>query len=246
MTRPEKVVAVLVSPGSSRHSEDMSEFRTVRELRREALGQDTLLFCLAFSIGAAVYAVGRAIVDGLADYWTIGLSDGLLLSGLIAGELFLLWNNGYRQGVRGHSIGKHRLGIVVVDRGDDAPSGAVRGLLRGLIMVVLLDLAAAAIPIGLPTVLRSATPEAWHIGAFAYIALVVILVPLLLPTERGLADWLLRTKVVRATGADATTRPGRRRALIALDIAGVLGVAAVASTYVAFYWPLIWQFPELS
>jgi len=224
----------------------MPEFRTVRELRREALGQDTLLFCLAFSIGAAVYAVVRALVDGLADYWTIGLSDGLLLSGLAAGELFLLWNNGYRQGVRGHSIGKHRCGIAVVDRGDDAPSGVVRGLLRGLIMVLLLDLAAAAIPIGLPTVLRSATPESWHIGATAYIALLIILVPLLLPTDRGLADRLLRTKVVRASGADATTKPGRRRALVALDIAGVIGVAAVASTYVAFYWPLLWQFPELS
>ena len=111
---------------------------------------------------------------------------------------------------------------------------------------MLLDLAAAAIPIGLPTVLRSTTPESWHIGATAYIALIVILVPLLLPTDRGLADWLLRTKVVRATGEDATTRPSRRRALVALDVAGVVGVAAVASTYVAFYWPLIWQFPELS
>ncbi len=224
----------------------MSEFRTVRELRREALGQDALLFCLAFTIGAAVYAVVRAIVDGLADYWTIGLSDDLLLSGLVAGELFLLWNNGYRQGVRGHSIGKHRCGIAVVDRGDDAPTGVARGLLRGLIMAVLLDLAAAAIPIGLPTVLRSTTPESWHIGATAYIALIVILVPLLLPTERGLADWLLRTKVVRATGADAVTRPSRRKALVVLDVVGVLGVVAVASTYVAFYWPLLWQFPELS
>src|SRR5688500_15569165 len=224
----------------------MPEYRTVAELRRAALGQDTLLFCLAFTIGAAAYAVYSAVVDGLADYWSIGLSDGLLLSGLIAGELFLLWNNGYRQGVRGHSIGKHRVGIAVVDRGDDAPAGVVRGLLRGMIMVVLLDLAAAAIAIGLPTVLRSTTPEAWHFGVFAYVALAIILVPLLLPTERGLADWLLRTKVVRATGADATTRPERRRALVVLDVVGVLGVAAVAITYVAFYWPLLWQFPGIS
>jgi hypothetical protein len=224
----------------------MSEFRTVRELRRSALGQDALLFCLAFTIGAAGYAIVSAIADGFADFWTIGLSDGLITSGLAAGELFLLWNNGYRQGVRGHSIGKHRSGILVVDRGDEAPTGAVRGLLRGLIVVVLLDLAAAAIPIGLPTVLRSSTPEAWHIGATAYIALVLILVPLLFPTDRSVADWLLRTKVVRATGADATTRPGRRRALIALDVIGVLGVAAVGVTYIAFYWPLIWQFPQLS
>ncbi len=224
----------------------MPEFRTVRELRRDALGQDALLFCLAFTVGATVYAVASAVADGVTDIWTIGLSDGLILSGLAAGEVFLLWNNGFRQGVRGHSIGKHRCGIAVVDRGDDAPTGAVRGLVRGVIMVLLLDLSAAAIPIGLPTVLRSATPESWHIGATAYIALVVILVPLLLPTDRGLADWLLRTKVVRATGADATTRPGRRRALIALDVIGVLGVAAVAITYIAFYWPLIWQFPALT
>jgi hypothetical protein len=224
----------------------MSDYRTVQELRRDALGQDALLFCLAFTVGAVAYALVRAIADGLSDYWSIGLSDGLLLSGLVAGELFLLWNNGYRQGVRGHSIGKHRCGLAVVDRGDDAPIGAVRGILRGLIMVLLLDLSAAAIPIGLPTVLREVTPDSWHIGAATYVALVVILVPVLLPTDRGLADWLLRTKVVRATGADATTRPGRRRALVALDVVGVLGVAAVAITYVAFYWPLIWQFPGLS
>jgi hypothetical protein len=224
----------------------MPEYRTIRELRREALGQDALLFCLAFSIGAAVYAIVRAAVDGLDDYWSIGLSDGLLLSGLIAGELFLLWNNGYRQGVRGHSIGKHRVGLAVVDAGDGAPTGVIRGLLRGLIMALLLDLAAAAIPIGLPTVLRKSTPDSWHIGAATYIALIVILVPVLLPTERGLADRLMRTKVVRATGADATTRPGRQRALVALDVVGILGVLGVAITYVAFYWPLIWQFPGLS
>lgn len=229
----------------------MTEFRTVRELRRDALGQDAFLFCLAFSIGAATYAVVRAVAESVGegergDFWSIGLSDGLLLSGLATGELFMLWNNGHRQGVRGHSIGKHRCGIAVVDAGDDAPAGAVRGLLRGLIMVVLLDLSAAAIPVGLPTVLRSATPEAWHIGAAAYVALLVLLVPLVLSTDRGLADRLLRTKVVRAGGADATTRPGRRRALVVLDVLGVLGVAAVVITYVAFYWPLIWQFPRLA
>ena len=224
----------------------MPEYRTVRELRREALGQDAMLFCLAFSIGAAGYAIVSAIADGFSDLWTIGLSKGLILSGLVAGELFLLWNNGYRQGVRGHSIGKHRCGIAVVDRGDEAPSGVVRGLLRGLIMVVLLDLATAAIPIGLPTVLKSTTPESWHIGATAYIALALILVPLLLPTDRGLADWLLRTKVVRATGEDATTHPSRRRALVVLDVVGVLGVVAVASTHIAFSWSLLWQFTELS
>lgn len=239
-------MAMLVSARPSRHSDGMPELRTVRELRREALLQDALLFCLAFSIGAAGYAVVRAAVEGLDDYWSIGLSDGLLLSGLAAGELFLLWNNGYRQGMRGHSIGKHRLGIAVVDAGDDSPTGAVRGLVRGVIMVVLLDLSAAAIPIGLPTVLRSATPESWHLGATAYVALLILLVPLFLPTDRGLADRLLRTKVVRASGNHATTRPGRRRALVALDVIGVIGVAAVIISYVAYYWPLIWQFPELS
>jgi hypothetical protein len=229
----------------------MPEFRTVRELRRDALGQDALLFCLAFSVGAAVYAVVRAVREAVGDgprgdYWSIGLSDGLLLSGLAAGELFLLWNNGYRQGVRGHSIGKHRCGLAVVDAGDDAPIGVVRGLLRGLVMVVLLDLSAAAIPIGLPTVLREATPESWHVGGAAYVALIVLVLPLLLPTDRGLADWLLRTEVVRAEGDDAVTRPERRQALVLLEGLGVVGVLVVASTYVAFYWPLLWQFPRLT
>jgi|SRR5690349_5440867 len=228
----------------------MPGFRTVRELRRAALGQDALLFCLAFSVGALVYAVVRAVSEAAgdgdrSDYWSISMSDGLILSGLVAGELFVLWNNGYRQGVRGHSIGKHRCGIAVVDVGDGAPTGPVRGLLRGLVMVLLLDLAAAAIPIGLPTVLREGTPESWHVGGAAYVALLVLIVPLLLPTERGVADRLLRTTVVRAEGLDATTRPERRRALVVLDALGVAGVLTVAATYVAFYWPLLWQFPDL-
>lgn len=218
---------------------------SVRELRRDALLQDTLLFCGAFTIGAVLYGLVRAIVSDTAEFWTIGLSDDLILSGLIAGEAFLIWNNGLRQGLRGHSIGKHRMGLAVVDVRTDQPTGAARGVLRGLIMAVLLDLSVAAIPIGLPTVLRRLTPESLHIGASAYLALLVLLVPLLLRTERGFADRLVRTQVVVAQGADAVTSPGRRRTLNVLDIAGVLGVLAVAGCYLAFYWPLIWRFPHL-
>src|SRR5215218_9225611 len=102
----------------------MAEYRTIRQLRREALGHDALLFSAAFSVGALVYFLGRAlreaISDGNADFWTISLSDDLILSGLIAGELFLIWNNGLRQGLRGHSIGKHQVGLAVVDVGDGA------------------------------------------------------------------------------------------------------------------------------
>ena len=100
----------------------------------------------------------------------------------------MLWNNGYRQGTRGHSIGKHREGIEVVDRTTRRPTGALRGLLRGLVVAVLLDLSIAAIPIGLPTVLRRATPEAWHVGGAAYIALLVLAVPVLLSVDRRLAE----------------------------------------------------------
>jgi hypothetical protein len=197
-----------------------------------------------------VYVLGRAVAEifdrgGDNDFWSIGLSDNLILSGLIAGELFLIWNNGLRQGMRGHSIGKHRVGLAVVDAGDDAPIGPWRGLLRGIVMAVLLDLAVAAIPIGLPTVLRRLTPESWHVGGAAYIALLVLLVPLLVPTNRGFADWIARSKVVPGTGPQAVTAPARRRALVALDVLGVLGVLAVAASYVSFFWPLIWQFPGL-
>ncbi len=155
-----------------------------------------------------------------SDFWSISLSDDLILAGLLAGELFLIWNNGLRQGIRGHSIGKHRMGLKVVDVGDDAPTGPWRGLLRGVAMAVLLDLSVAAIPIGLPTALRRLTPESWHFGGAAYLALLVLLIPLLLPTGRGFADWLVRTKVVRADGDGAVTAPARRRALVVLEIAG--------------------------
>ena len=148
------------------------ETRTIRRLRRDALGHDALLFCGAFTTGAAVYIVARAVhaivAGGPQDgFWSISLSDDLILSGLIAGELFLIWNNGIRQGMRGHSIGKHRVGLSVVDVATDRPTGAARGLLRGVIMAVLLDLAVAAIPIGLPTSLRRLTPDNWHFGGAA-------------------------------------------------------------------------------
>ncbi len=227
----------------------MDEFRTTRQLRRDALGQDALLFCLAFTVGALAYVAGRALhallTDSTSDFWSIGLSDDLLLSGLIAGELFLIWNNGLRQGIRGHSIGKHRMGLAVVDAGDEAPTGPWRGLLRGVVMAALLDLSVAAIPIGLPTAFRRLTPESLHFGGAAYLALLVILVPLLLPTGRGFADWITRTKVVRAEGADAVTTSGRRRALVVLDIAGVAGVLGVALTYIIFFSPLLVQFPRV-
>jgi hypothetical protein len=228
----------------------MTPFRTLRQRRRDALAQDALLFCTAFTVGAALYVLGRAVVgvfrDSVdSDFWSIGLSDNLILSGLIAGELFLIWNNGVRQGLRGHSIGKHRVGIAVVDVGDDAPIGPWRGLLRGTLTAVLLDLAVAAIPIGLPTVLRRLTPESWHVGGAAYVALILLLVPLLIPSERGFADLIARSKVVPGSGAEAVTDPGRRRALVLLDAVGVLGVLGVAASYVSFFWPLIWHFPGL-
>lgn len=224
---------------------DEAEPRTVRDLRRSALLQDVLLFCVAFSAGALFYGLVRLLSSDGASVWTIGLSDDLLLSGLVAGELFLLWNNGLRQGLRGHSIGKHRSGLRVVDPADGEPVGAARGLLRGAVTAVLLDLAVAAVPVGLPTVLRRATPDEWHVGAATYVALLLLVVPLLLPTDRGVADLLVRTRVVRAEGADALTRPARRRALVVLDVVGVLGVVAVAALYLSFFWPLIWQPPGL-
>ena len=217
------------------------------EQRRAALLQDALLFCGAFTAGAIVFTIVRAIVnaDKGGSYWEIGLSDGLILSGLIVGEVFILWNNGLRQGLRGHSIGKHRVGLRVVDVETDEPTGAVRGLLRGLVMAVLLDLAVAAIPIGLPTVFRRLTPESWHFGGAAYLALIVLIVPFVLSSKRGFADLIARTRVVEATGKDATTAPRRRHILEFLDILGVIGVIGVAANYVFFYWPLFFHFPHI-
>jgi hypothetical protein len=224
------------------------EVRSVRGLRREALGQDALLFCGAFTIGAAVYILVRAVhaifAGGTNDaFWSISLSDDLILSGLIAGELFLIWNNGIRQGVRGHSIGKHRVGLSVVDVATGKPTGAARGLARGAVMAILLDLSVAAIPIGLPTSLRRLTPDSWHFGGAAYLALLVLLIPLLIPTPRGFADWIARTEVVRGAGPSAVTAPTRRRALVVLDALGVAGVLAVALAYIAFFSPLL-HFPH--
>ncbi len=225
----------------------MTEFRTIKQLRRQALGHDALLFSAAFSLGALAYFIGRGVHELVAggnnDFWSISLSDDLILSGLIAGELFLIWNNGLRQGLRGHSIGKHRVGLAVVDAGDGAPTGAARGILRGVIMAVLLDLAVAAIPIGLPTVFRRLTPDSWHFGGAAYLALIVLVVPLLISSDRGFADRIARTKVVRGSGPDAMTTDGRQRILVALDVAGVAGLLAVAIIYIAWFSPLL-QFPK--
>lgn len=224
------------------------EFRTITQLRRDALEQDLLLFCLTFSGGAALYAIVRAILEGASggDFWAIGISEGLFLSGLIAGEVFLFWDLGIRQGVRGHSVGKHRVGLVVADVATREPVGLVRGAIRGALLAVLLDLSVAAVPVGLPTVLRAITPDqSGYIGLVTYVAAALLLVPVLLPIRRDLADRLLRTEIVRASGADAVTSPTRRKALVALDVLGIVGVAAVMATYLGFYGPLIFDFPGL-
>jgi len=220
--------------------------------RRSALFQDAMLFCGAFTCGAILFSIVHAVADAVRDsgaggngYWEIGLSDGLILSGLIAGELFLLWNNGVRQGIRGHSIGKHRIGLRVVHTETQKPIGPLRGFSRGLLMALLLDLSVAAIPIGLPTVLRRLTPESLHFGGAAYLALIVLVVPIFLKTRRGLADLVVRSQVVQATGEDATLAPTRRHVLEFLDVVGVLGVVAVAANYILFYWPLFFHFPKL-
>lgn len=215
--------------------------RTVADLRRSAAAQDVLLFCVAFTGGAFIFLLGHLLLAADSFGWEAGLSDELLLSGLVAGELFVLWNNGLRQGVRGHSIGKHRSGLRVVSAGSGRPIGVVRGAARGLVVVGLFDLALAAVPVGLPTVLRRLTPEEWHVGGAAYVAVVLVVLSLL-PFARTVPDLLLATRVVRS---DDRTSPRRRRALAVLDVVGVAGVLAVCLMYVAFFWPLIWQLPSL-
>lgn len=227
----------------------MSDVRTVRQLRREALGQDALLFSAAFSVGAFIYFVVETIQRAAGDqpggdFWSVSLSENLILGGFVAGELFVLWNNGLRQGIRGHSIGKHRVGLAVVDVETGAPTGAARGLLRGLVIAVLLDLVAAAVPIGLPTVLRQLTPEAWHVGGTAYLALLLLLIPLTIKTDRGFADWIARTKVVEGEGPTAVTSEERDKWVTAIELAGVAGLLAVAITYIVFFAQLL-RFPDL-
>lgn len=222
--------------------DEVDEPLTTRQRRRDALVHDALVFCTAFSVGAALYALAAIVREDDETFWSVGLSDGLILSGLIAAELFLLWNNGIRQGVRGHSIGKHRTGLQVVDVRTGRPVGWARGLWRGIVAVGLLDLALAVLPIGLPTVLRRLTPEEWHVGAFAYLAVLVIVVPLLLPTDRGLADRLAGTRVV---DSDDVTTAHHRQALVAIDAVGVLGVLAVFALYLSFLWPLVGRVPSL-
>jgi hypothetical protein len=223
--------------------------RTVRMLRREGLGQDALLFSAAFSLGALLYLaveVVRSSVDGGADvdFWSVTTSEQLVLVGLIVAELFVVANNGLRQGIRGHSIGKHRVGLAVVDVTTGQPSGAARGLLRGLVTAVLIDLSAAAIPAGFPTVLRRLTPEAWHVGGAAYVALLLLIVPLLLSSDRSVADRISRTHVVLGTGPGATTTERRSRQVGAIEAAGAIGLLAVAITYIAFFAQLL-RFPDL-
>ena len=166
---------------------------------------------------------------------------------MVAGESFLFWDLGIRQGIRGHSIGKHRVGLLVADVATREPVGWVRGAIRGLLLVLLLDLSLAAVPVNLPTVLRAITPtQSGHIGLVTYVAFALLLIPLIFSLRRDLADRLLRTEIIRASGANAVTSPTRRKALVALDVIGILGVAAVMAVYLAYWWPLLWQFPGWS
>lgn len=211
--------------------------RTLAQRRRDALFSDVLLFCCAFSGGAFVFAV-VALVGGGSDMWTIGLSEDLVLVGLLVAEVFVLWNNGLRQGVRGHSIGKHRAGLAVVDAGTRRVIGPWRGVLRGLAVVVLVDLAVAAIPIGLPTAIRVLTPDSWHLGFVTYLALVLLLATVLLPSRRRLLDLVVNTEVV---DTPATTGMHRRLGT-GLELLGVAGVLALCVVYIVGITPLI-RFP---
>lgn len=222
---------------------------SLAERRRAALGQDVLLFCFAFTVGVVVFAAGYILTDVFSasdrgDYWSLGLSDSLMLSGFVAGELFMLWNNGVRQGRRGHSIGKHRIGLRVVDAKTGEPTGWLRGLVRGIVLVLLLDWSIAAIPVNLPTVSREFTPESWHFGGAAYLALALLVIPFLLRSRRGFADVVSRTSVVDAQGLDARLAAGRKQLLLVLDVVGVVGVLAVAANYLMFYGPFLPRFPS--
>ena len=66
----------------------MDEFRTTRQLRRDALAQDALLFCLAFTAGALVYVTARGIhaliTDSTSDFWSIGVPSGACCSFVIS------------------------------------------------------------------------------------------------------------------------------------------------------------------
>lgn len=223
---------------------DVDVPRTVAQRRRAALFEDALLFCCAFTAGAVVYGLVRGVVSLLGDrsddFWTIGLSDDLVFAGLVAGEAFVLWNNGWRQGRRGHSLGKHREGVAVVDVTSGQPTGALRGLVRGLAVVVLLDLSAAAVPIDLPTVLRRSTPDSWHLGFATYLALALLVVPLLFSLDRMVTDRVAGTQVVEG----ARTSAGRSRIVLLLELVGVVGVLGLAVAYIAFFSPLI-RFPDV-
>jgi len=99
------------------------------------------------------------------------------------------------------------------------------------------------VPVGLPTALRAITPnQSGHIGLVTYVAGALLLIPLIFSNRRDLADRLLRTEIIRASGANAVTSPIRRKALAALNVIGIVGVAAVMSVYLAYWWPVLWQF----
>jgi hypothetical protein len=217
---------------------------TLTQRRQDAFFNDALLFSTAFTaavvVATAALLLARLLgMDPVDVSWQDGLPDHLLVTGLVVGELFLLWNNGLRQGVRGHSIGMHRVGLRVVDRDSGERLGAGRGLVRGLVQVVLLDLLLTALPFGLPTVLRVATPDAWHVGIAAYLVVAVCLVLLVVPSLPNPADLLARSRVVEATGEDALLTAPRRTVVTVLEVLGVVGLLVVAASYVWFVWPVL-------
>ncbi len=225
------------------------EGATLTQRRQDAFFNDALLFSAAFTAGVVGYVL-VGLVAGVLGLevdlsWSQGLPDRMLLAGLVVGELFLLWNNGLRQGVRGHSIGMHRVGVRVVDRRADETIGAARGLVRGLVQLVLLDVLLTALPFALPTVLRSATPDAWHVGIAAYVVVVAGVLMVVLPQLPNPADLLAGSRVVEATGEDARLTAQRRRLVTALEVVGVVGVVAVTASYVWSLQPVFAYAPKL-
>lgn len=88
-------------------------------------------------ISGAPVLIGYIVLFASIDGEEVAPIGGVAVAlGLLASLALAIWNQGYRQGTTGQSIGKGVLGIKVVDKNSGQPTGFGKGLLRWLLHAI--------------------------------------------------------------------------------------------------------------
>ena len=107
----------------------------------------------AYLIDGALYVVGFFVLGVALQLTAADGADWPVSASLVATLVAALWNNGFRQGQQGQSLGKQAVGIGLVSNRTGRPPGGATGVLRTVIL-----LAMGTVTCGVATVLSLLWP----------------------------------------------------------------------------------------